>query len=81
MPFKIYADFEFVLKRVPLIKIKIIALLTLNSIKSILLAVLLIKSCVLMVDLANQLFSTKNKMQSIALLQQFLLSMIIVDRL
>ena len=34
-----------------------------------------------MVDLANQLFSTKNKMQSIALLQQFLMSMNIVDRL
>ena len=80
MPFKIYADFEFVLKRVQG-QIKIIALLTLNNIKSILLAVLLIKSCVLMVDLANQLFSTKNKMQSIALLQQFLMSMNIVDLL
>ena len=49
-----------------------IMLHTLKNIKNIYIAVLLKKLFVLMINLANQLFSTKEKMQSINLLKQLL---------
>ena len=52
--------------------IKMIMLHTLKNIKNIYIAVLLKKLFVLMINLANQLFSTKEKMQSINLLKQLL---------
>ena len=52
--------------------IKMIMIHTLKYIKNIYLAVLLKKLFVLMINLANQLFSTKEKMQSINLLKQLL---------
>ena len=39
-------------------------------------AVLLIKSCALMIDLANQLFFKEEKMQSMSSLKQFLMSIV-----
>ena len=58
--------------------IEIIILHILKSIRNIFLAGLLTKLYVLMIDLANQLFFTEVKMQSIYLLKQFLKSKIIV---
>ena len=75
MPFKIYADFESLLKAVSGGDIKNN---TLNTEKF--LAVLLIKLFVLMINLINQLFFTGEKMQSIDLLKQFLKSMIIAKK-
>ena len=49
----------------------IIMILIPKSIRNIILAVLFLKLCVLMVDLASQLFFTEEKMQSINLLGQF----------
>ena len=77
VPFKIYTDFQSILKGIQkgnrdgnpsYIK----------NIKIIFLAVLLIKSCALMIDLANQWFSTEVKMRFIGLLQIFLMSKSIV---
>ena len=64
VPFKIYADFECNVKELRVVievveKIGVreaIELHTLKKIKSIFLAVLLIKSFVLMINLVNQLF-------------------------
>ena len=64
VPFKIYADFECNVKELRVVievveKIGVreaIKLHTLKKIKSIFLAVLLIKSFVLMINLVNQLF-------------------------
>ena len=71
VPFKIYADFESLLK----IVIKIM-LLALKKIKYTFLAVSLIKLCVLMINLASQLFFTEDKIQFIDSLKQFLKSTI-----
>ena len=60
--------------------IEIIIFYTLKNIKHTFLAVLHIKSSVFMINLANQLFFTKNKMQSIDLLKQFLKSMAIAKK-
>ena len=51
-----------------------------KNIKSIFLAVLLIKSCALMIDLANQLFSTEERIQFINILQRFLKGIVIVEK-
>ena len=59
--FKIYANFESVLKGV-----------WIGVAKRIFFAALVIKMSVLMIDLANQLFLTEEKMQSLNLLQHFL---------
>ena len=71
VPFKIYADFESLLK----IVIKIM-LLALKKIKYTFLAVSLIKLCVLMINLASQLFFTEDKIQFIDSLKPFLKSRI-----
>ena len=80
VPFKIYADFESLLKRVRAID-KIIMLHRLKNIKIIFFAVLLTKLFVLMINLASQLFFTEEKMQSINLLKQLLKSMIIAKKI
>ena len=49
---------------------------TLKNIKMIFLAVLLIKFCVLMTEVARTLFFTEEKMESSDLLKQFLKNMI-----
>ena len=59
---------------------RVVMLLLPKNIKSIFLAVLLIKSCALMIDLANQLFSTKERIQFINILQRFLKSIVIVEK-
>ena len=51
--------------------IEIIILRALKDIRNTFLAVLLIKLCVLMINLVNQLFFKEEKMQSIDLLKQF----------
>ena len=70
VPFKIYANFESLLKGVQS-NIKHNSSYTKN-IKIFFLAVLLTELFVLMIDLANQLLFTEEKMQSIDLLKQFL---------
>ena len=70
VPFKIYADFESLLKEV--------RGSTLKNIRHMFLAVLLTKLFVVMINLVNRLFFTREKMQSMDLLTQFLKSMIIV---
>ena len=74
---KIYDDFESFLKAVTDSDKKIM-LHALKNIRHIFLAVLLAKLFVLMINLVNQLFFTRKKMQSIDLLKQILKSMIIV---
>ena len=59
---------------------RVVMLLLPKNIKSIFLAVLLIKSCALMIDLANQLFSTEERIQFINILQRFLKSIVIVEK-
>ena len=59
--FKIYANFESVLKGV-----------WIGVAKRIFFGALVIKMSVLMIDLANQLFLTEEKMQSLNLLQHLL---------
>ena len=66
--FRIYADFECNAKGVKNND---------KNVKIIFLGVLLMKLYTFMINLANQLFLTKEKMQSINLLKQFLKSMII----
>ena len=51
--------------------IEIIILRALKDIRNTFLAVLLIKLCVLMINLVNQLFFKEEKMKSIDLLKQF----------
>ena len=51
--------------------IEIIILRALKDIRNTFLAVLLIKLCVLMINLVNQLFFKEEKMKSIDLLEQF----------
>ena len=58
--FKIYADFESLLKRARVSDRKIM-LHILKNIRQIFPAVLLIKLCVLMIDLASQLFFAEEK--------------------
>ena len=66
VPFKIYADFESILKGVREVA-EIIVLHILKSIRNTFLAVLLRKSYVLMINSASHLFFTEEKMQSIDL--------------
>ena len=69
-PFKIYANFESLIKELKvMIEIKILH--TLKNIKNTFLAVLLIKLFMLMINLVDHLFFTEEKMQSIDLLKQF----------
>ena len=74
VPFMIYADFDSLLKRVKSNNKKII-LHVLKIIKIIFLAALITKLFVLMINLANQVFFTEEKLQSINLLKQFLKKM------
>ena len=76
IPFKIYADFECLLKRVR----GKIAAHTLKNTKITFLAVLLAKLCVLIMNLAKKLFFTEKKMLLTDSLKQFLKSMIIVKK-
>ena len=79
MPFKIDADFEKKKKKFILIK-KVMILYTPKNIRSMYVAVLLIKLFVLMINLASQLFFTGEKMCFIKLLKQFLKSKIIAKK-
>ena len=54
---------------------------TVKNVKIMFLAVYLIKSSVLMINLASQLFFTGEKMQFLNLLMQFSKSMIIAQKL
>ena len=78
VPFKIYDDFEFILKEVKSSDKKMAHIQ--KNIKDILLAVLLIKLFVLIIDLAKKLFFTEEKVLFIGSLKQFLMSMIIVKK-
>ena len=78
VPFKIYADFECILKGFKSSD-KIMAH-TQQKINIILLAVLFIKLHVLIMNLARKLFFTEKKMLFTVLLKQFLKSMIIVKK-
>ena len=69
-PFKIYVNFESIWNGLKEIIAKIILHIKKN-IKIIFLAVFYTKLYVLMIDLANQLFFTEEKMQSKNLLKQF----------
>ena len=75
--FEIYVDFESPLKGLE-VMIKIIVLHILKKVKIIFLAVLLIKLCVLMIDLTSHSFFTEEKVEFIDLLKKFFKSMIIV---
>ena len=66
MPFKIYADFESVLKGIRRYE-KMLPIL--KTTKSIL--------CALMINLAGQLFFTEERMEAVSLLKQFLKSMVL----
>ena len=74
---KIYANFECNVKGVKNTDRDII-LHTPKNIKIIFLAILLIKSLLLMINLVSQLFFTEEEMQSINSLKQFLKSVDIV---
>ena len=80
VPFRIYADFECLLKGVKSSHTKIMAH-TQKNIKITFLVVLLTKVFVLIINLVRNLFFTEEKMQSIDLLKQFLKSMIIVKKM
>ena len=54
---------------------------TVKNVKIMFLAVYLVKSFVLMINLASQLFKKKKKMQFLNLLMQFSKSMIIAQKL
>ena len=75
--FKIYADFECLLEGFKNNGKNDKASYTKKNIKIVFLAVLLTKFYVLMINLAYQLFFTKEKMQSINLLKHFLKNMAI----
>ena len=63
VPFKIYADFECILKRLKVILLGVIQLVhTQESIKIIFLAVLLIKLFVLTISFVRKLFCTEERM-------------------
>ena len=76
VPFKIYADFECILKGVRSSDKKMTHIQ--KNIKIIFLAVLLIKLFVLIINLVKKLFFTEEKMLFIGSLKQFLKSMITV---
>ena len=78
VPFKIYADFECLLKGVKSSDKKIVH--KLKNIKIMFLAVLLIKLFVLIIDSVKKFFFTEEKMLLTNLLKQFLKSMIIVKK-
>ena len=78
-PFKIYANFESILKNTKSDNKNSNASYT-EKYQIIFLAVLLIYLNVLMTDLGNQLFFIEEKMQFINLLKQFLKNMIIVKK-
>ena len=69
--FKIYSDFESLLTEVKSM-IEIIIFPALTNMKIIFFEVLLKRLCVLMIDLASQLFFTEEKMQFIDSLKHFL---------
>ena len=79
MPFKIDADFECNKKKIILTK-KVMILYIPKNIRSMYVAVLLIKLFMLMINLASQLFFTGEKMCFIKLLKQFLKSKIIAKK-
>ena len=79
VPFKIYVDFETLLKRIESNDKKLI-LYIMKNVKIIFVAVLLINLYALMINLANQLFFIEEKLQSMNLLKQFLKSMIIAKK-
>ena len=78
LSFKVYADFESVLSGLEKDDKGSNAPYT-NNIKNIFLAVLILKPCVLMTNLADQLFFTDERMKSTSLLKQFLRSIGIVN--
>ena len=79
--FKIYADFECIFQKVYCdIEHNSTSLYTKN-IKIIFLVVLLIKLCVLIIDLVKKLICTEEKMLLINLFKQFLMSITIVGEL
>ena len=81
IPFKIYVDFESVLKEIKSSDRKNNTLYTENkNIRNTFLAVLPAKLLVLMINLVNQLFFTGKQVQSIDLLKQFLKSIIIAKK-
>ena len=71
VPFKIYADFEFLLDAIPLNAIPV------GGVRKV---SFLTKFFLLIIDLGRQLFSTEEKMQSISSVKQFLKDMIIVKK-
>ena len=75
VPFKIYADFECNLRGVESCEI-----LTQKNINVTFLAVLLIKLCVLMINLPNKLLLTEVKKMHMNLLKQFLKSINIAEK-
>ena len=75
VPFKIYADFECILKNVECYKI-----LTQKNIMSIFLVVMLLRLSVLMIDLVSQLLFIEVKMLLMNLLKQYLKSVSIVKK-
>ena len=79
-PFKIYADFECILKNLDN-GLLIMIFHTKETIKTIFLVVLLIKFCVLIINIAKTLFCTEEEILLTNLLDQFLMSTTIVRRL
>ena len=77
VPFKIYADFECLLKKLSVILLKIIVH-TQRNINHIFLVVLLTKLFVLIINSAKKLFSTDEKMLFTNLLKKFLVSIVIL---
>ena len=79
VPFKIYADFECILKKVDCEYHNVIVIVhTQENIKIIFLVVLLINLCVLIINIVRKLFCADEKMLSMNLLKQFLVNIIIV---
>ena len=79
VPFKIYADFECILKSVDNDIINNDISYTKN-IRIIFLVVLLIKLCVLIINVVKRLFCTEEKLLLINLLNKFLMSTIIAEK-
>ena len=79
LPFKIYSDFEWLLKRLQINDRDKSTSYTEKS-QDLIPCSLLTKLYVLMIDLANQLFFIEKKMQSISFLKQFLKNMIIAKK-
>ena len=80
VPFKIYADFESVLKGLIEEMIEVMVLLMPKNIRNIFLVVLFTKLYVLMIDSGSQLLLTEEQMNSINLLEKFLKKMNITKR-